>query len=259
MKHPVVLSALSVGLFLGLGLFHPFGKPRVESAKGLDTLLIHATMPAQAKDVLIAKCANCHSNETRWPVYARVAPGAWLIERDVVEARAKMNLSLWDQMSAEDQEQTIRKIIHEAKNGDMPPLQYRLLHWKSQLTPMDIAALVSMQTGTPARAEIHTAGDAARGHMVFQKRCTGCHALEGNREGPPLARVFGRKAGSVAGFSYSAGLKASGITWDEATLEKWLNDPDIAVPDNKMDFHLPKAQERSDVIAYFQALAHSQL
>jgi len=109
-----------------------------------------------------------------------------------------------------------------------------------------------MQTGLPAQAGTHGAGDAARGQMVFQKRCTGCHSLEGNREGPPLAGVFGRKAGSVGGFRYSAGLKASGITWDEATLEKWLNDPDMVVADNKMDFHLPKAQERADIIAYFK-------
>ncbi|WP_047487062.1 heme-binding domain-containing protein [Terriglobus sp. TAA 43] len=259
MKYIVILSALFVELLLGLGLFHPFGNPRVEPSKGLDTLLTHSTMPARARDILIAKCANCHSNETRWPIYAPIAPGTWLIERDVVEARKKMNLSLWDQMSSEDQEQVMREIIHETKNGEMPPLQYRLLHWKSQLTPVDIATLSSMQTSTSVPAEIHTAGDAGRGQMVFQRRCTGCHALEDNREGPPLAHVFGRKAGSVAGFSYSTGLKASAITWNEATLEKWLNDPDVLVPDNKMDFHLPKAQERVDVIAYFQTLASSKL
>jgi cytochrome c2 len=43
-----------------------------------------------------------------------------------------------------------------------------------------------------------------------------------------------------------------GITWDETTLGKWLSDPDMLVPDNKMDFHVPSAQERSDLIAYFK-------
>ena len=252
MKHLVAIIALSAVLSVGLGFLHPFGNPRVEPSKGLNTLLVHATIPAQAKTTLIKECADCHSNETRWPIYARLAPGSWLIERDIVEARENMNLSLWDQMSQDDQEQMIEKIIHEAKSGEMPPLQYRLLHWESQITPVDIAALSSMQMGAPAQAETHTAGDAARGQVVFQKRCTGCHALEGNREGPPLAGVFGRKAGSVAGYSYSAGLKASGITWNEATLEKWLNDPDMVVSNNKMDVRLPKAQERSDVIAYFK-------
>jgi len=56
----------------------------------------------------------------------------------------------------------------------------------------------------------------------------------------------------VAGFDYSTGLKNSGVTWNEATLERWLSDPDAMVPDTKMDFHVPKAQERTDLIAYFQ-------
>jgi cytochrome c len=246
------IIALAIVLPVSLGFVHPFGNPRVEPSKGLDTLLVHATIPTQAKNVLVANCADCHSNETRWPVYAHIAPGSWLIERDIVEARKKLNLSLWDQMSVDDREQMIGKIIHEAKSGEMPPLQYRFLHWNALIRPADLAALSSMQPGDLSQAETHMAGDPARGKAVFEKRCTGCHALEGNREGPPLGGVFGRKAGSVAGFSYSAGLKGSSITWNEALLERWLRDPDMVVPDNKMDFHLPKAQERSDIIAYFE-------
>jgi len=245
--------ALSVVLLVGLGFVHPFGNPRVEPAKGLDTLLMHATIPSQAKDVLVAKCADCHSNETRWLMYARLAPGSWLIERDIVEARKKMNLSLWDQMSVDDKEQMIGKIIQEAKGGEMPPLQYRLLHWNASILPADLVALSSMQpAGLSQELTTLSDGDPTRGKAVFEKRCTGCHALEGNREGPPLGGVFGRKAGSVGGFGYSLGLKASGITWNEASLERWLRDPEMVVPDNKMDFHLPKPQERSDIIAYFK-------
>jgi cytochrome c len=96
------------------------------------------------------------------------------------------------------------------------------------------------------------AGDAARGKAVFEKRCTGCHAINVDREGPRLAGVYGRKAGSVARFIYSAGLKNSGITWNDATLEKWLSDPDVMVPDNNMSFSVPKAEERRDVIAYLK-------
>ncbi len=46
-------------------------------------------------------------------------------------------------------------------------------------------------------------GDAAQGKLVFERRCTGCHALDADREGPRLGNVYGRKAGSVAGFQYS--------------------------------------------------------
>jgi cytochrome c len=97
-------------------------------SRGPGTLLKGAKMPADAKAVLITKCADCHSSETRWPVYARVAPGSWLIERDIVEARKKMDLSQWEEMPAEKQDVLMAKIIQEAKSGDMPPIQYLALH-----------------------------------------------------------------------------------------------------------------------------------
>jgi cytochrome c len=253
-KHIGAVIVLSTAAMVGLAFVHPFGNPRVEPAKGFDTLLQGASMPAEAKTVLVNKCADCHSNETRWPVYARVAPGSWLIERDIVEARKKMNLSMWTVMSVDTQDVMIAKIIQEAKSGNMPPLQYRALHRQAKLTQGDIAALRTMDKAGNGEANLSSPGDATHGKLVFQKRCTGCHALDGDREGPRLAGVFGRKAGSVAGFDYSAGLKNSGMTWNEATLEKWLTDPDLVVPDTKMDFRVPKTKERSDLIAYFKQL-----
>ena len=103
-----------------------------------------------------------------------------------------------------------------------------------------------------AQTSANLTGDAARGKAVFQKRCTGCHALETDLEGPRLAGVFGRKAGTIPGFDYSTALKNSGITWDDAKLEKWLSDPDMLVPGNNMGFYVPKAQERLDLIAYLK-------
>src|SRR5260370_14180564 len=97
------IAALTVAGVMGLGYVHPFGNPRAEPAKGLGTLLQGANIPADVKAVLVTKCADCHSSETRWPAYARVAPGAWLIERDIVEARKKMDLSRWEEMRWERQ------------------------------------------------------------------------------------------------------------------------------------------------------------
>jgi cytochrome c len=245
----IVVSAIAA---VGLAFVHPFGNPRVEPGQGLGTLLQDANLPAPAKSVLVNKCADCHSSETRWPVYARLAPASWLIERDIVQARRNMDLSHWQQMSSDEQDVLIAKIIHEAKSGEMPPLQYRALHWGAKLTTADIAALSTMNDQGEDEAIATLPGDSARGKIVFEKRCTGCHAMDGDREGPRLAGVFGRKAGSVAGFDYSPGLKSSGITWNEATLYQWLTYPDMVVPDTKMDFHVPKAQERADLIAYFK-------
>jgi cytochrome c len=250
---PWIVALAIVGAVAALGFVHPFGDPRVEQAKGLGTLLQGARMPADAKAVLVAKCADCHSSETRWPVYARVAPGSWLIERDIVEARKKMDLSRWEEMPADKQDVMIAKIIKEAKSGDMPPPQYLALHWGAKLSPDDVKALsmLGKDTGS-SEAALGGVGDAAHGKLVFEKRCTGCHAINSDREGPRLGGVFGRKAGSVAGFEYSDGLKNSGLTWNEATLERWLSDPEMVVPNTNMDFRVPKAEERRDLIAYLK-------
>lgn len=98
------------------------------------------------------------------------------------------------------------------------------------------------------------AGDAAAGEKVFNQ-CKACHTLqEGqNRVGPSLKGVVGRKAGEVAGFNYSAPMKASGITWTPEELDKYLADPKGFIPGNKMAFAgLKKPEDRANVIAYLQ-------
>jgi cytochrome c len=104
----------------------------------------------------------------------------------------------------------------------------------------------------PTQSDAGASGDSVRGKAVFEKRCTGCHALDANREGPHLRGVFGRKAGSLPGFEFSAPMKASGITWDEASLDKWLSDTDAMIPGNAMGFRVPKVAERADIIAYLR-------
>jgi cytochrome c len=98
-------------------------------------------------------------------------------------------------------------------------------------------------------------GDAKRGQQVFENRCSGCHSLDQDKEGPRLRGVFGNKAGSVPTFKYSDAMKASNITWDVESLDQWLADPDKIVPNSDMAFRVPKANERKDVIAYLQQLS----
>ena len=95
-------------------------------------------------------------------------------------------------------------------------------------------------------------GDAKNGKILFEKRCTGCHSLESNKEGPRLGNVLGRKAGSVSDFSYSDELKAAHIIWDEGSLDQWLANPDAVVPNNDMAFHISNPQERADIIQFLR-------
>ncbi|MBN9662636.1 MAG: c-type cytochrome [Acidobacteria bacterium] len=93
------------------------------------------------------------------------------------------------------------------------------------------------------------------GREVFEKRCTGCHSLDGVKVGPPLRGIFGRRAAAYGSFPYSAALQKSALTWNEATLERWLTDPESLVPDNDMAFRMSRAEERTAIIEYLKQLS----
>src|SRR5712672_3792690 len=115
-----------------------------------------------------------------------------------------------------------------------------------------IAALATIALISPALAQ---KGDAARGQQDF-RACTPCHSLEPDRNmtGPSLANLWGRKAGSLPSFErYSEALKASGIIWDDRSLDGWLTDPDRMVPDNEMPFNgIKDTRVRVDLLAFLK-------
>jgi cytochrome c len=90
------------------------------------------------------------------------------------------------------------------------------------------------------------------GKLLFEKRCSGCHSLDTAKEGPPLRNVYGRKAGSVTGFEYSDALKKSSFVWDDAKLNQWLTNTESLVRDNDMDFAVPRAEERAQIIQFLK-------
>jgi cytochrome c len=107
---------------------------------------------------------------------------------------------------------------------------------------------------TPGALSVNAAnaGDPMRGKDLFEKRCGGCHSLDADKEGPRLRNVYGRKAGSISSFKYSDGLKGAQFTWDQNSLDRWLTSTESVIPDNDMDFHVPKADERADIIEYLR-------
>ena len=102
--------------------------------------------------------------------------------------------------------------------------------------------------GGAARA----ARDAAHGKEIYDTRCSACHSLDANRVGPMHRGVYGRKAGSVPDYNYSAGVRASTVIWTEETLDQWLTEPRAFIPGAKMTFHLGRKTDRDDVIAYLK-------
>ena len=139
-----------VGLFVVIQLV-PYGRdhsnPPVTAEPEWDS--------AQTRDLAVVACFDCHSNETAWPWYTNVAPMSWLVQRDVDEGRETLNFSEWDQPQSDEIDE-IGNIILE---GEMPPLQYTLIHRAASLSDEDTQALVdgleaTMKGSPPVLAEM---------------------------------------------------------------------------------------------------------
>jgi cytochrome c len=109
--------------------------------------------------------------------------------------------------------------------------------------------------GIAAAARPGIGADPAAGKAVFN-RCRICHTVEAgghNGAGPNLHGLFGRKAGAVEDFAYSAAIKDSGVVWDQATLAKYLNDPKRFIPGTRMAFPgIADNKEVTDLLAYLR-------
>src|SRR5215831_8383518 len=120
----------------------------------------------------------------------------------------------------------------------------------SQATSLAISILFAM--GAHALA---AEGNPTRGQRVFGT-CAACHSLEPdkNMTGPSLARLWGRKAGTLPSFSrYSPALKSANIEWNDNTLDEWVAEPQHVVPGNQMTFPgIKDARQRSDLLAFLK-------
>ena len=104
---------------------------------------------------------------------------------------------------------------------------------------------------SPSAAATSSPGDPVHGKTLYQA-CESCHSINDNDVGPKHRGVVGRHAASISDYSYSTALKNSGLTWDEATLNRWLINPSALVPGTKMFFKIDDAQSRADIIAYLK-------
>jgi uncharacterized membrane protein len=88
----------------------------------------------EVREILRRACYDCHSHETEWPWYSRVAPVSWLVARDVEEAREHLNFSTWNRLSAEDRAEGFEEAWEEVESGEMPLWFYVPLHPEAELT-----------------------------------------------------------------------------------------------------------------------------
>jgi cytochrome c2 len=98
--------------------------------------------------------------------------------------------------------------------------------------------------------------DARHGQELFERDCQRCHTVQAggpNEFGPHLHGLFGRQAGTVPGYNFSAAMRASGIVWSAQTLDAYLANPHQDIPGDKMPFAgLPTKADRDDLIGYLE-------
>ena len=132
MKKPTITTVkyvvFSVIVILAAIQFVPYGKsqsnPPVRSEPSWPT--------PETRALAKRACFDCHSNETAWPWYSRVAPVSWLIKRDVDSGRKVLNFSEWGNGIREGENP--KKIKEELVEGEMPPIQYTIIHADARLT-----------------------------------------------------------------------------------------------------------------------------
>jgi hypothetical protein len=103
--------------------------------------------PPAVKAVMQRACYDCHSNETSWPWYTRLAPASWMIHRDVMDGRDALNFSDWETLPVGKQSELQTEIGEEVASGSMPPRFYLPLHAHATLSDADKIAIQAWSTG----------------------------------------------------------------------------------------------------------------
>jgi hypothetical protein len=105
-------------------------------------------VPPDVQAILDRSCKDCHSDETVWPWYSRVAPASWLLASHVREGREQMNLSEWGAMDPDAANDVLIELCRRIKKGNMPMPSYVWIHRAAALSPSDVTALCTWSDAT---------------------------------------------------------------------------------------------------------------
>jgi len=122
-------------LAAGCSLIHPFGN--ASSRRTKTPILSGAEIDPETLGLIQRACQNCHSLNTELPFYGRIAPMSWLMARDVQQARLRMNLSRWQEYSAEERITLLSEVGSAIRNYEMPVGRYVLLHPEARLSDQE--------------------------------------------------------------------------------------------------------------------------
>jgi hypothetical protein len=131
MKKKLKWIVIALGaVFLLLQFTNP---PRTNPPVKTD-LIASTAPPAPVATLLTAACYDCHSHQTVWPWYSKIAPMSWLIADDVVEGRKNLNLSEWPADQPDRAARRLENMSDEIGNATMPPKKYTAIHVNARLT-----------------------------------------------------------------------------------------------------------------------------
>lgn len=130
-KKSLIALLILVIIFLAIQVI-PVSRENPEVNLGLDF-----SENSQVRRILVNSCYDCHSHETTWPWYSRIAPASWLVASDVEEAREHLNFSKWELLSEEKQAHAREEIVEEIEKGEMPLNIYLIMHPDAALDDSD--------------------------------------------------------------------------------------------------------------------------
>jgi hypothetical protein len=137
-----VVLAFLVGIFLLMQLV-PYGRTHSNPP----TIVEPAWDSPRTRELAVRACFDCHSNHTRWPWYANVAPFSWAVQLDVESARDIINFSEWNRRY-----ELAVYAGRRTRNGMMPPYKYKRAHPEANLTPeetLELARGLEATVGSP--------------------------------------------------------------------------------------------------------------
>lgn len=112
-------------------------------SKNESNYFVVASVPTQVQSIMQESCYDCHSNQTVYPWYSKVAPASWFMNNHIKEARGKINFSEWDKYTAEDQVKILEECIEVIEENEMPLKSYILIHPQAKLSEEEKDALLN--------------------------------------------------------------------------------------------------------------------
>jgi len=134
-----IVAIVFVVAFIVIQFIRPdFTNPPVNQA---ETLYSTMEVPENVKTILNRSCADCHSNETKYPWYSKIQPSAWFLADHIKDGRRELNLSVWNTYEPRRKRKKLSEICEQVQEKEMPLPSYLWIHWDAKMSEADIKTL----------------------------------------------------------------------------------------------------------------------